>query len=74
MSFRWRRGVPAGDTNLLMSMARLQMMEHDFKFLTVTMSEKGIRILGPEGQRGRTIITHRRGRVRCSMFQVRAIP
>ena len=42
-------GVPAGDTNLLMSMARLQMMEHDFKFLTVTMSEKGIRILGPEG-------------------------
>ena len=42
-------GVPAHETDRLMTMARMQMMEHDFRFLTVTMSEKGIRILGPEG-------------------------
>ena len=29
--------------------ARLQMVEHDIKFMAVTMSEKGIRILGPDG-------------------------
>ena len=43
-------GVPAQETDRLMAAARVQMMEHDFKFLTVTMSEKGIRILGPDGE------------------------
>jgi len=42
-------GVPAQDTERLLAAARVQMEEHDFKFLTVTMSEKGIRVLGPEG-------------------------
>ncbi len=42
-------GVQAQDTDRLLAAARVQMQEHDFKFLTVTMSEKGIRILGPEG-------------------------
>ena len=42
-------GVDAHDTERMMAAARVQMQEHDFKFLTVTMSEKGIRILGPEG-------------------------
>ena len=38
-------GVPAQDTERLLAAARAQMLEHDFRFLTVTMSEKGIRIL-----------------------------
>ena len=38
-------GVPAHDTDRLLAAARAQMIEHDFRFLTVTMSEKGIRIL-----------------------------
>ncbi len=38
-------GVPAQETERLMAAARAQMIEHDFRFLTVTMSEKGIRIL-----------------------------
>ena len=42
-------GVPADRTEDLLAAAHRQMIEHDFKFLTVTMSEKGIRILGPEG-------------------------
>ncbi len=42
-------GVDAHETEQLLAAARVQMQEHDFKFLTVTMSEKGIRILGPEG-------------------------
>jgi len=42
-------GVPAHDTDRLLAAARVQMEEHDFKFLTVTMSEKGIRVLGPDG-------------------------
>ena len=46
-------GVEAHDTERMLAAARMQMEEHDFKFLTVTMSEKGIRILdrerGPEG-------------------------
>ena len=42
-------GVKAHDTDRLLAAARVQMEEHDFKFLTVTMSEKGIMILGPEG-------------------------
>ncbi len=38
-------GVPAHKTDRLLAAARAQMVEHDFRFLTVTMSEKGIRIL-----------------------------
>ena len=41
--------IPAHHTEALLAAAHLQMAEHDFKFLTVTMSEKGIRILGPDG-------------------------
>ena len=43
-------GVPAHQTEALMAAARKLMAEHDFTFLTVTMSEKGIRILGPGGE------------------------
>lgn len=39
-------GVPADQTAALLEAAHEQMTEHDFRFLTVTMSEKGIRILG----------------------------
>jgi D-beta-D-heptose 7-phosphate kinase/D-beta-D-heptose 1-phosphate adenosyltransferase len=42
-------GVPAHHLDELLKAAHEQMIEHDIKFLTVTMSEKGIRILGPEG-------------------------
>jgi D-beta-D-heptose 7-phosphate kinase/D-beta-D-heptose 1-phosphate adenosyltransferase len=40
-------GIPASQPDALLQAARAQMVEHDFRFLTVTMSEKGIRILGP---------------------------
>ncbi len=40
-------GVPAHQTDALLKAAHAQMVEHEFRFLTVTMSEKGIRILGP---------------------------
>jgi D-beta-D-heptose 7-phosphate kinase/D-beta-D-heptose 1-phosphate adenosyltransferase len=40
-------GVPAHRTDELLKAAHAQRIEHDFRFLTVTMSEKGIRILGP---------------------------
>ena len=40
-------GVPAHQTDALLTAAHEQMIEHDFKFLTVTMSEKGIKILYP---------------------------
>jgi D-beta-D-heptose 7-phosphate kinase/D-beta-D-heptose 1-phosphate adenosyltransferase len=43
-------GVPAYQTEELLAAAHEQMVEHDFKFLTVTMSEKGIRILGPNAR------------------------
>ena len=42
-------GVDPQDTERLLAAARVQMEEHDFKFLTVTMSDKGITVLGPEG-------------------------
>lgn len=38
-------GVPAHHTEALLEAAHVQIVEHDFDFLTVTMSEKGIRIL-----------------------------
>ena len=43
-------GVPAHETEALLRAAHAQMVEHDFRFLTVTMSEKGIRILAPEAK------------------------
>jgi D-beta-D-heptose 7-phosphate kinase/D-beta-D-heptose 1-phosphate adenosyltransferase len=42
-------GVPAHQTEELLKAARALMVRHGFKFLTVTMSEKGITILGPDG-------------------------
>ena len=42
-------GIPAFETDALLAAAHEQMVKHDFHFLTVTMSEKGIRILGPAG-------------------------
>ena len=38
-------GVAAHETPALMAAAHQQMLQHDFEFMTVTMSEKGIRIL-----------------------------
>ena len=43
-------GVPAHQTDALLKAAHAQMVEHDFKFMTVTMSEKGITVLLPEGE------------------------
>jgi D-beta-D-heptose 7-phosphate kinase/D-beta-D-heptose 1-phosphate adenosyltransferase len=42
-------GVPAKDTEALVAAGHAQMAEHDFEFLTVTMSEKGIRVLQRNG-------------------------
>ena len=42
-------GVPARETERMLAVAHAQMAEHDFEFLTVTMSEKGIRILSKDG-------------------------
>jgi D-beta-D-heptose 7-phosphate kinase/D-beta-D-heptose 1-phosphate adenosyltransferase len=39
-------GVAAAETAALLEAARLQIARHGFEFLTVTMSEKGIRTLG----------------------------
>jgi len=41
-------GVPAHQTTELLAAGRALLAEHDFKFLTVTMSEKGITVLRPE--------------------------
>lgn len=43
-------GVPAHESEALMAAAHRQMVEHDFQFLTVTMSEKGIRIVGADAK------------------------
>ena len=40
-------GVAAHHTDKLLEAAQSIVVEHDFKFLTVTMSEKGIRVLRP---------------------------
>ena len=40
-------GVPAHRTAELMAAARAQMTEHEFGFMTVTMSDKGIQVLEP---------------------------
>ena len=41
-------GVPVQETDELLGAARRQLLEHGFQFLTVTMSEKGIRTLGAD--------------------------
>jgi D-beta-D-heptose 7-phosphate kinase/D-beta-D-heptose 1-phosphate adenosyltransferase len=43
-------GVPTHHTADLLAAAQVQRKEHDFEFLTVTMSEKGITILSEDGQ------------------------
>ena len=43
-------GVPAWETVELLKAARAQMAEHEIGFMTVTMSERGITILKPEGE------------------------
>lgn len=42
-------GVPSYQTADLLAAAHLQLLEHGFDFLTVTMSEKGITVMQPEG-------------------------
>jgi D-beta-D-heptose 7-phosphate kinase/D-beta-D-heptose 1-phosphate adenosyltransferase len=42
-------GVVAHKTEVLLAAAKGLLAEHDFKFLTVTMSEKGITLLEPGG-------------------------
>ncbi|AEU36090.1 bifunctional D-glycero-beta-D-manno-heptose-7-phosphate kinase/D-glycero-beta-D-manno-heptose 1-phosphate adenylyltransferase HldE [Granulicella mallensis] len=42
-------GVPAHDLETLLAAGEEQRREHDLKFLTVTMSEKGIRVLSDAG-------------------------
>ncbi len=43
-------GVPAHHTEELLRAARAQMVEHDFRYLTITMSEKGITNLGADAE------------------------
>jgi D-beta-D-heptose 7-phosphate kinase/D-beta-D-heptose 1-phosphate adenosyltransferase len=43
-------GVAAHKTEALLAAAKGLLAEHDFKFLTVTMSEKGITLLEPGGK------------------------
>ena len=42
-------GIPAHEIEALLAAGEAQRVEHDLKFLTVTMSEKGVRVLGDEG-------------------------
>src|SRR5580698_6080091 len=42
-------GVPAHELETLLAAGETQRREHDLKFLTVTMSEKGIRVLSDAG-------------------------
>jgi D-beta-D-heptose 7-phosphate kinase/D-beta-D-heptose 1-phosphate adenosyltransferase len=41
-------GVAEDDEDRLMAVARVQMQEHDLRFLTIQMVEKGMRVLGAE--------------------------
>jgi D-beta-D-heptose 7-phosphate kinase/D-beta-D-heptose 1-phosphate adenosyltransferase len=42
-------GIASHKTDEMLAAAQHLIAEHDIKFLTVTMSEKGIRVLSPEG-------------------------
>jgi D-beta-D-heptose 7-phosphate kinase/D-beta-D-heptose 1-phosphate adenosyltransferase len=41
-------GIPVSDVDALLKAGQQQVIEHGFEFMTVTMSEKGIRVLRPE--------------------------
>jgi len=43
-------GVPAHETEALLDAAQTLLAEHDFEYLTVTMSEKGITLLQRDGR------------------------
>ncbi len=45
-------GIPAHQTDALLAAGQTLAAEHDFKFLTVTMSEKGISVLRPPSTAG----------------------
>jgi D-beta-D-heptose 7-phosphate kinase/D-beta-D-heptose 1-phosphate adenosyltransferase len=45
-------GIPAHQTEEIMAAGQALVAEHDFKFLTVTMSEKGINVLRSASQDG----------------------
>jgi D-beta-D-heptose 7-phosphate kinase/D-beta-D-heptose 1-phosphate adenosyltransferase len=45
-------GIPAHHTNELLRAGQVLVTEHDLKFLTVTMSEKGISVLRPASPAG----------------------
>jgi D-beta-D-heptose 7-phosphate kinase / D-beta-D-heptose 1-phosphate adenosyltransferase len=55
--------IPAHHTEELFAAAQALVMEHDFKFLTVTMSENGISVLRPASE-GSTGIYHSPARAR----------
>ena len=56
-------GVAAQRTDELLAAAQALILEHDFKFLTVTMSEKGISVVRPATE-GSTGIYHSPARAR----------
>jgi D-beta-D-heptose 7-phosphate kinase/D-beta-D-heptose 1-phosphate adenosyltransferase len=56
-------GVPAHHTEDILAAGQALVTEHDFKFLTVTMSEKGISVLRPASS-GNTGIYHSPARAR----------
>jgi D-beta-D-heptose 7-phosphate kinase / D-beta-D-heptose 1-phosphate adenosyltransferase len=43
-------GIPVHETRALLDAGQRQVAEHDLQFVTVTMSEKGIKVLWPERQ------------------------
>jgi D-beta-D-heptose 7-phosphate kinase/D-beta-D-heptose 1-phosphate adenosyltransferase len=56
-------GIPAHHTEALLAAGQALVAEHDFKFLTVTMSEKGISVLRPASA-GKTGVYHSPARAR----------
>jgi D-beta-D-heptose 7-phosphate kinase / D-beta-D-heptose 1-phosphate adenosyltransferase len=56
-------GVPAHHTEELLAAGQALVAEHDFQFLTVTMSEKGISLLRPASE-GSTGVYHSPARAR----------
>jgi len=56
-------GIPAHRTEELLAAGQALVSEHDFKFLTVTMSEKGISVLRPAAE-GNSGIYHSPARAR----------
>jgi D-beta-D-heptose 7-phosphate kinase / D-beta-D-heptose 1-phosphate adenosyltransferase len=56
-------GIPAHHTEALLAAGQALVTEHDLKFLTVTMSEKGISVLRPASS-GNTGIYHSPARAR----------